>query len=152
MSNRKRFLSLLVLSTALIGLAFLTAPFVSSLWPSAKTNPDLKNYFKVSTLHVGNEKEIMLWQKPALIVKSEDEDVVVWNLLPQFSDSTKGCTIRRNDNPHGRYARAAFKEPCRFVAYDAHGNVMEGGHPSALPMQKIEFEVLGDMIVIYRGS
>ncbi|MEL7030512.1 MAG: hypothetical protein AAGL49_15190 [Pseudomonadota bacterium] len=152
MSKRKRFLSLLVLATASIGLISLMIPFISSLGLSAQTNPDAQSYFRLSTLYVGDGKKIMLRDTPALIARSGNGGYVVWKLLPEFSDETVGCTIERNTNPHGPYAAAAFIEQCRFVAYDIDGNVMGGSHPNALPMQQIAHELVGDVIVIERDT
>ena len=100
---------------------------------------------------IGSEKLIEIDGSPVLILNKNNNEFIVWDLIPKFSNKRKaGCSIVKvpSDNDYN----FSFAEPCNGIRYSETGEVIQPTFPLALPMEKINWSIDGDYLVISKNT
>ncbi len=145
--SRRRFLALMMTVVSFFGLALVGKVFMSSLNPSAKAISEYESssVLDVSGMKENETKEFALQKTPLYVRKINENDFIVFLRIVRFSDkNTHGCIInmlpaaRAGDDFYPK--NTAFMEGCRGVFFDNEGNILQGSHGAALPMQRLKWE------------
>ena len=134
MASRRQFiqLGLGVLGLSVAGEAAWAV--LKGLQPGAEAPPP-PTEVQVGDIPVGGTKEILYGSDPAIVMRSEDDFLVLSLVCTHL-----GCIVKWEPDKQG------FHCPCHAASFDKTGRVT-GGPPPA-PLEKLAFKQSGDKIIV----
>jgi len=98
---------------------------------------------------IDTEKQIDIDGFPALIIRKGEREFLIWDLVPKFSKDRKPICLIVKASSNSDYS---FAEPCAGIRYSENGEVIEPGFPLALPMEKYNWSIKGEYLVISKNT
>lgn len=134
--KRRRFLGILLAVLGSTALGSFVYPLLKFLAPPARDFKTKNISIKKSDIHLGEAKEIVLNDKPVIIINRYEKGFVAFSKVCTHL----GCLIE-----YDRGQRRLVC-PCHAGTFDLEGNVLSG--PPPRPLSVVPLRVEGEFVII----